>query len=127
MWTRVADLLQELHTEARVETPVFTGAQSQALGLDQFGDGPINFTKYIEIARLVLGPRHANETDTLEEALLLFQGVYGELLETLSLPTSGLWKFCTKMRVGMKAAGLPVERRLAYASLVVWSAAPSTS
>ena len=47
VYTRVADLLRELHTEARVETPVFTATQirARALGLDQFGEGSISFRK----------------------------------------------------------------------------------
>ena len=49
----------------------------------------------------------------------LFQAVYGELLETLGMPTTGLRQFVVKMRVSMKAAAILIERRLAYAGLVL--------
>ena len=85
----------------------------------EFGDGPINLNKFMDVAKTVLGPRHANEADTLDEVLNLFQTVHGELLETLGMPTAGLRQFCVKLRVGMKAAGVPIDRRLAYAGLVL--------
>ena len=72
VYTRVADLLREIHTDARLETPVFTLAQIRSLGPDQFGDGPINFAKFMDVAKVVFGQRHANEADQLDEALGLF-------------------------------------------------------
>ena len=109
VYTRRADLLRKIHVEARLETPPFTAAHIRTLGPDQFGDGPINFGRFMEVAKTVFGERHASEADQLDEALGLFQTVYSEVLETLGLGTAGVRLFVVKMRVSMKAAGIPIE------------------